>query len=586
MNIPSQHHRSQEPALTTVYVNGKVATVDDEFTIARDFAVKDGRIVAVGDDLASTAETGSRVVDLDGRLVLPGFIDSHCHVVFRALEKLASPSLEGLFSIAEVCAAISATAENRAAGDWIVPSPIGARPDHFGLPDAIDGGRWPSKHELDDAAPLNPVYIPTPTAWPHPAIFNSRALDLLGIDRDTPDTDGISIQRDPVTGEPTGLVHGLSIYNTGALKKRLLSMLPPSPARDLRAAVLRAIDDNLRAGVTSIYEGHMNTAVPLLAELHAAGELKNRVVSAYEIPVALPLPEVEAWFAERGDASGNGTGDDEFKVVGATAALDGAIQFGKAMMRQSYLDPFGERGNGTSAVSAEKLAEIARIAIRHETRLNILAAGSAAIDIAMAALRAVDAETPLRGRDWVVQHFQHPTQAQIAELQRFGIVAQTYSSVDYSKGAAVYRDRVEGDVWESAVPLRWWIDGGIVIAQGSDAAHYNPLFQIWESLVRVDGRTGESLMAAPKSITREEAIRLYTCNGATVLQWQDQVGSIETGKYADFVVLDQDILTCEISEIPHTQVLATCLAGEVLYDPTELLHADEASTRSARGARL
>jgi predicted amidohydrolase YtcJ len=570
MNTLSAHDLLLDSPDITVYINGKVLTVDDDFSIAQEFAVRSGRIVAVGNDLG-LAESANRVVDLKGRLVLPGFIDSHCHVVFRAMERLANPNLEGLSSIHDISAAIRKAAVTRGPGVWILTSPIGDRPDHFGLPESLAERRWLTRQELDDAAPLNPVYIPSPTAWPHPALFNSQALALLGIDRDTRDSDGVIIEREPATGEPTGLVFGLSIYNSSPLKQRLQGLLPQDSLRDLRDAVLGAIDENLSVGVTSIYEGHMNTMVPLLADIHAAGLLKNRVVSAYEVPVTLPLAEIEDWFHEKADARGSGAGDDEFKVVGVTAALDGAIQFGKAWMRQPYRNPFGNLDNGASAVSVEKLTAIARIAIRHDTRLNILAAGSAAIDMTMEALRAVDSETPLRGRDWVVQHFQHPTKDQIAELVDFGMIAQTYSSVDYSKGALVYQDRVDGDIWESTVPLRWWIDGGMVIAQGSDAAHFNPLFQIWESLVRVDGRTGESLMAPPKSVIREEAIRLYTRNGASVLQWQDRIGSIEAGKYADFVVLDRDILACEVDDIRDARVLATCVAGEARYDPSGLL---------------
>jgi predicted amidohydrolase YtcJ len=574
MNVSSANEGTPD-ATTTVYTNGNVITVDGAFSVAHRFAVRDGRFIAVGDDEVPEME-GARIVDLDGRTVLPGFIDSHAHILFRAMESLAIPTLEGLDSVASICAAIREAAATRDAGCWIVTSPIGVRPDHFHLPESLVEGRWPTREELDAAAPHHPVYIPAPTSWPHPAIFNSAGFALLGIDAASADPEGLTIERDPGTGAPLGPVLGLDIYTDTPVKQRLLSLLPQHPEGEIRRVVARAMEENLSVGITSIYEGHMNAAIPLLSAMHDAGELSNRVTCAYEVPMALTAPESEAWFEERADAGGRGTGDARFKVLGVTASLDGAIQFGRALMREPYETPAGEMGNGASAASLEKIVEIGRMAVRHDVRLNILAAGSGAVDLAMQALRVIDAETPLRGREWVVQHFQHPSREQIAQLHDFGMIAQTYSSVDFSKGALVYRERVSGDAWESVVPLRWWIDGGVVIGQGSDSAHFNPLFQIWESLVRVDGRTGESLLTAPKSITRSEAIRLYTANGASVMQWQGSIGSIEVGKFADFVVLDRDILTCDVDDVRTAKVLATCLAGEPLHDPHGLIRADRA----------
>jgi len=264
-------------------------------------------------------------------------------------------------------------------------------------------------------------------------------------------------------------------------------------------------------------------------------------------------------------ARGRGSGDDMFKIVGATVSLDGPVQFGGAAMTEPYLDPYGSRGNGGCAVTAEDLAEIAHLAVAHDLRLNVLAAGNHAGAIAIEALETVHAQTPLTGRDWVVQHFQHPTRDQIAALAAMGLSAQTYASVDYSKGAEVYINRFDTEVWRDVVPLRWWLDAGITVGHGSDGAHYDPMFQIWECLQRIDGRTGQSLRTPSKTITRQEAIRLHTINGARLLQWSDRVGSIEAGKLADFVVLDRDILHCPVDQIRTTTCQLTVLRGNVVY---------------------
>lgn len=558
----------------TYYVNANVVTVDQGFTVATQFAVSGGRFSAVGHDLLPEDRSADMVVDLQGRTVLPGFVDSHAHVPLRAIEDLADPDLRGLMSVSEICAAIKEVAGRRELGSWIVTSPIGVGPDYFGLPEGLLERRWPTRHELDAVAPDNPVYIPTPVPWPNPAILNSRALAELGLRDDAQDPDGVRLERDE-SGSLTGLVHGLNFYNKTPLMASLQAITPVPSAADLAAVTLKALDENLAAGVTAIYECHLNAFMPVFQSLKDAGKLRSRVLGTLEVPVSSTLPEIEAWFMDRPEAFGEGEGDDRLRVKGVTASLDGAIQFGKAFMETPYLDPDGLLGNGSSALSLEEVIEICHLALRTNTRLHLLAAGSAALKIVMEALIRVDKEVPLTDRGWMVLHVQHPTKQDIAELARMGLSAQSYSSVDYSKGAIVYRERLAGDLWESAVPLRWWLDGGVVIAQGSDGAHYNPLFQIWESLARVDGRTGESLMAPPKEISREEAIQLYTINGARVMQMSDRIGSIEPGKYADFVVLDRDLLTCTVPEILQSKVLATCVEGEPVYDPAGLLETDD-----------
>jgi predicted amidohydrolase YtcJ len=550
----------------TAYVNGTVVTVDAEFTIAEAFAVAGGRVVAVGATSQILARTADAVVDLGGRMVLPGFVDAHAHTAHRAIEQAAHPSLAGVRSVRGILDAIRAAAQQARPGDWIVTSPVGQAPDYFDVPAWLDERRWPTRAELDAAAPHNPVYLPTPMARPNPAVLNTAALTAVGLDG-PPAGGGVRCDLDPGTGRPTGLVHGLSFYNAASpVWRRLTEQLPSLSSADLAAAIAGAMRENLAAGITAIYEGHVNAFTAVYRELHARGELPHRVVCTYEVPRFGTAEELEAWFEAHADAAGAGTGDELLRILGVTVGMDGAIQFGKALMRKPYADPHGAPGNGASAFDHDDLVLVAEAALRHDTRLNVLAAGDAAIDLAVGALRSVDARTPLRDRRWVAQHFQHPSPAHISELARMGFVAQTYSSVDFSKGTEVYRGRLGGELWRSAVPLRWWFDGGVVLAQGSDGSHIDPLFQIWASLRRVDGHTGESLLAAPKQVTREEAIASYTRNGAVVMQAEELIGSIEPGRLADFAVLDTNILTCAVDQIRQARVVATALGGQLVHD--------------------
>ncbi|MFD3404607.1 amidohydrolase [Kribbella sp. NPDC058693] len=536
----------------TVYLNANVVTVDGDFSIAEAFAVSDGRFVAVGTN-EEVAQLDGPVVDLGGRTVLPGFIDAHAHTVHLALDGLADPNLAGLTSVAAITERIGAVAAAAEPGAWIVTSSIGEPPDYFGLPEGLAEGRWPTRADLDAVAPDNPVHIPTPPFWPHPAILNTRALELLGVTRDTPDQPDLRIERDE-SGEPTGVIHGLIFYNArNPLVQRLFSLLPATSREDRRDAIAAALERNLANGLTTIYEGHGNNP----SVLEASDRPACRVVGTYEVPVG--RVNVTDWLTTVGDAAGEGTGDDHLRIRGVTVSLDAPMHFGGAMMSEPFLDPHGELGNGSSVLSTAELAELARLAVRNDLRLNVLATGDAACEIAVSALETVHRETPLTSRAWVVQHFHHVTQDQIARLAAMGVVAQVCAGVDYGRGET-YVNRLPSDQWEHVTPVRWWLDAGVPTALASDGAH-PPLFHLWAALTRTDGRSRRSLLTPAKTISRAEAIRGWTADAAIVLGVGDRLGSIEPGKLADFVVLDRDILTCPVDEIREATVLRTVLAG-------------------------
>jgi predicted amidohydrolase YtcJ len=547
--------------MSTLYMNGKVVTVDAGFSIAEAFVVSGDRITAVG---AGSELAADRIVDLGGRTVLPGFVDAHPHIVYLGVGDAVEPSLAGLTSVAAIAARIGDAAREAEAGAWIVTSPIGDPPEFFDLPDRLAEGRSPTRADLDAVAPDNPVHIPTSAFWPHPAVLNSAALATLGVTRDTPDEPGIRIERD-AAGDPTGVVHGLVFYNgRSSLFGRLVAQLPPAPERSTRDAIAGALAASAASGLTTVYEGHGNTFTADLRALRAEGRLGCRVVVTYEAPVGRPGVDLAGWMSTLGDAAGEGTGDDLLRIVGVTVSLDGPTHFGRALMSEPYLDPHGELGNGSSMLSTADLAEIARLAVRHDLRLNVLASGDAACAIAVDALEAVHRETPLTGRHWVVQHFHHVTHEQIRRLAAMGLVAQVCAGVDFARGEEVYVKRLPGALWEHVTPVRWWLDAGVPVALASDGAH-GPLFQLWAALRRVD-RGGRSLLTPAKTLTREEAVHGITAGAAAVIGQAGRIGSIEPGKLADFVVMDRDVLTCPVDEIREARVLTTVLGGEIVYE--------------------
>jgi predicted amidohydrolase YtcJ len=554
----------------TIYRNGTVVTVDDGFRIAEAFAVTGDRFAAVvtNAEIAALATDRTAIVDLAGRTVLPGFIDTHAHAVHRALSGLATPSLAGAGSVAGIVRRIAGAATEAGPGEWIAAGSIGEAPDHFGLPEGLAEGRWPTRADLDAAAPDNPVYVPTPAYWPHPAILNSAALAALGIDRDTPDADGIRFDRD-ATGEPTGLVYGLHFYNgRAALFGRLMGVLPRPTAADRQAAIAAELAANVAAGITTSYEGHGNTATADLRALHAAGRLPGRVFATYEVP--LGHPDLAAWLDTVADAAGAGTGDDVLRVAGVTVAFETPAPFGGAWMYREYRDAHGNPTRGAAALTADELIDLGRLAAARDIRLNVLAAGDRACAMVVDALSAVDGEYPLAGRHWIVQYFPHPTREQIARLAAMGVAAQTYAGTDYGKGAATYLDGLGGQLWRDVVPLRWWLDGGAVVAQGSDGAHAEAMWQLWQTMRRIDGRTGRSLLTPAKTVAVPEAIRTWTANGAALLDAADRLGTIQPGRLADFIVLDADPLTRPVGQIRDIAVLATAVGGTIAHGRTRV----------------
>jgi predicted amidohydrolase YtcJ len=557
----------------TILFNGKIITADKDFSIAEATAIGQGIFTRVGtnSEILALADEETRKMDLKGRTVVPGFIDTHPHLINAGIRRAIYLPLAGLHSIESIKRRIGRKVKNIPCGEWIITSPIGEEPDHFDLPDRLDEKRWPTRWDLDEVSGQNPVYIPTPVAWPHPAILNSYALRLLGVKKKSaPEQHGVRIVRDPERGEPNGQFHGLHLFNgSSPLYKKLQRLLPKNPLNAILEGIRASMRDYNAAGVTAGYEGHNTSATHLLycKELWSRKELKVRLHFAYEVDVTRSIAEIENWMKDLVHATGSGFGDDWLKIGGVTVSIDGGpTQFGDAIMNRPYLNAYAERAKGVQKVSTRKLKQIVLLAARNNLRMNLQVGGDKAADIALKVYEDVNREFPIGDRRWVLQHIQHPSYENIRKCAELGVVITTNSNFEYSKGAETYVKGLRGDYCSRAIPLRKWLDAGVQVAQGTDGAHYQPMFTLWNSLKRIDGRTGESLMTSDKEITREEALRLCTINGARILFREDRLGSIEEGKLADLAVLDNDILTCPIDEIRDTKVLMTMVGGEMVYE--------------------
>jgi len=563
---------NKRPLITVLY-NGKIVTVDKGFSMAEAVAISEGKFLRVGrsDEVRALADSDAEEIDLKGKMVVPGFIDTHPHMLHAGIGRGNVVPLAGLYSIDAIKRRIAEFVKRTSPGEWIVTMAVGDPPDYFNVPESLEEKRWPTRWDLDEVSPDNPVYINAPIMRaPNTAILNSYGLKLMGITKDTPsDQQGAEIVKDPETGEPSGHLHGMHlIYNQSPLFYKLMGMLPRPSLEDMVKGLHSTIKERSAVGITTVYEGHyVNPEFLLpLKELWSRQELAMRVYFAYEVDVRKPIDEIEKWMKDLAHATGSGFGDDWLKIGGITVSVDGPLWLGLGLMNRAYLDPHGKQTTGVQFVPTDRFKQIALLAAKHDLRLNSCFGGDKAADISLEVFGETNEQVPIKDKRWVIQHIQFPSEDNIKKCKELNLSVTTNSGFEFSKGTEVYLERLGKDMATKAIPLRKWLDAGVPISQSTDGAHYQPMFAVWQSLKRIHGLSGESYAGPDQKITREEAIKIYTINGARVLFWEDRLGSIEEGKLADLVVLDNDILTCPLDQIRDTRILMTMVGGEIVHE--------------------
>ena len=527
-----------------VLLNGKVVTVDAENSIAEAVAVKNGLILDVGrsEEIKKFVGPGTRVIDLEGRTVLPGFIDSHTHPPSAGTRLFAvdlrSPPAK---SIGKVLRRIKERAEKTPPGKWIRVSNY----NDLKLVERRHITRW----ELDEVAPETPVFVAKETG--HLYVVNSRALEIAGITMETPDPPGGKIDRDPETGEPTGL-----LYETaGALVMR---HIPPYTVEEVKEGLRKVFRQFVEWGITTTHDaGADATSIRAYQEMLEEGEMPIRVL----LMVRRDLLDHLTGLGIR-----SGFGNERLKIMSVKLMADGSGAGGSAAVYQPQHR--GTKGLGIMVTPPEELKRLTVRAHEAGLRVSIHAIGDRAIDAALDAIEEAQRRRPVEDMRHRVEHCSLCTPRQMERIKRLGVVPSV--SIGYMWG--IGDDYLENFGPERARwlhPLRSMIDRGIIAAGNSDYAVStgNPLIQIYEAVTRKT-MTGQ-VVYAPEGISVMEAIRLYTWNGAYIGKEEDVKGSIEPGKYADMVVLDRDILVVPPEEIKDIRVLMTIVGGEIVYERKE-----------------
>ena len=528
-----------------VLLNGKIVTVDEKDSVEEAVAVKFGRILAVGknDEIRNMVGEGTKVIDLGWRTVIPGFIDSHCHMMAtgaRHVMGVLDLSQEaGVRSIADIQARIKEKVGTTPEGEWI----IGGLEDDSKLVE----GRHPTRWELDEAAPNHPVMIST--VGGHFYIANSKALEMAGITKETPDPVGGVFDRDSETGELTGGLH----------ERARMMVIPDSyfggePTREEAAEGAKWIlEENAAAGLTCVYD------MVDSAQIRAVTDLKNRG----ELPIRVRMDARIELFPDL-NRSGviQGLGGEWARLCGLKAFFDGAISARTAAVSEPYLNR--PDFYGVMATTREEMRKTILEAYGAGYRISAHANGDRAIEMYLNIIEEAQEKYPRddpRNRDI---HCTVVNPELIRRIKELDILPTIFGAYPYYHGDKILpafgAKRLE---WMFAA--RSFLDAGVKVAAHSDhsASPFPPLMGIHALVNRRTARgvpVGES-----QKISVMEAIRLYTINAAYHSFDEEVMGSIEVGKYADFVVLGEDILTIPPERIIDIPVVMTIVGGKIVY---------------------
>ena len=525
--------------------NGKILTVDKAFTIVEAVGIRDGKILAVGrnDEIKRLAGEKTKVVDLQGKTVIPGLNDSHNHMLWAGTSfKLVQ--LRECKSIEEVLSAVTERAKSLKPGEWVISSGQWHESQ-------LKEKRLPTRVELDRAAPENPVYI---ARGGHTVVVNSMAFKLAGITKETPDPQGGEFKRDPKTGELTGL-----LFERPA--QALIRKVMPTETYQEKLEGLRVIMREFnRYGITSVIEpGIFLNTDDLRAYMELWQKREMTVRTGLMVRATNPDQVKSCQF-------GQGFGDTMLRISGIKMMMDGGVE--TALMKEPYLIVHGEQEKegykGVQVIPSNVFKETCIAAARNGWHVETHGVGDQAVENIVNTYDEVNREIPIGHLRWTVMHIFLPSQESLDKMKKIGIAATVQDHPTYLGSNQL---RYWGEKRAAyAIPVRKLLDEVIPLGGGTDApvVHYDPFLSLWWMITRNTVTAGK--LGPDQKITRQEAIRLYTIGSAYFTFEEKAKGSLEPGKLADLVVLDKDILACPEDEIKSIRPVATMVGGRWVYE--------------------
>jgi predicted amidohydrolase YtcJ len=542
--------------------HGKVITVDKAFSIRQAIAVRGERIFRVGTDeeVLRTRGPHTHVIDLGGQAVLPGLIDSHVHPNAACMTEFDHP-VPVMESIADVLAYVRDRAKVLPEGAWIEV--------HQVFITRLREQRYPTREELDRAAPKHPVVFATGPD----ASLNTLALTLSRIDKDFKVTDGGPghAEKEPKTGEPTGILRGCTRYVRSQPSGRQPTEL------DHTERLLLLLKDYAVVGLTAVADRDASPSdIARYRKLHDAGRLPVRIAVSQDVNTIGAVEKVQERIRKVA-ADPLCKRDARLRIIGVKTFLDGGMLTGSAYMRKPWgvspiyaiTDP---TYRGVLFIPKERLLAIVRTTVESKLQFTAHSVGDGAVHTLLDVYDELSREMPIRQSRPCVTHSNFMSQEAVATAARLGVVVDIQPAWLYLDTRTLVA-QFGYDRLRYFQPLRSLAEAGVVVGGGSDHMQkigslravnpYNPFLGMWVTVTR-RARWYDGRLHPEEALTRDQAIRMYTINNAHLLFLEDQVGSLEAGKRADLVVLDRDPLTCPLDALKDTRCLRTYVNGRLV----------------------
>ena len=527
----------------TVIKNANIMTMDSERPTAQALAMTHGRFLGVGsnEEVEGLVGPGTKVLDLGGKTVLPGFIDAHIHVLNSGVRHVMAADCD-LPTVAQVQAALGRRVEKTPAGRWV---------QGFKFDDTktdrtpSNDGRHLYRDDLDSVSTAHPILVAHRAG--HVYYMNSAALELAGFNDETPDPQGGRLGRDPDTGRLNGMIFERAI-------DPVRFGLIPVETEEVRREGLRTICGMLnRVGLTSVHDARVTAEeFQTYQDGKAAGELSLRVYALMWYPQFPAL---------RDAGIKSGLGDDRLRIGGIKMVADGAIATRTAYLSQPYEG--SQCDHGILAMEQDEIEEQVMAMHRAGFQVCIHANGDVTIDMVLTAYEKAQKAHPRANARHRIEHCTLVNPDLLGRMKALGCIATPFCTYVYHHGEKMHFYGEQRLEWMFA--QRSFIDSGVVSTGATDypPGPFEPLLGIQSCVTRTDS-TGKE-WGVSQRVSVEEALRLYTVNGAYASFEEDIKGSIETGKLADLVVLGRDPTQVDPFEIKDIQVERTIVGGETVY---------------------
>lgn len=547
-----------------IFHNAQIITVDKQFSIQQAVAISGEKIVAVGtnDEVLRLAEPTTKLVDLQGKSMLPGLIDSHVHANAASMHEF-DHTIPTMQTIEDVLTYIKSRADVLEDGEWITVSQV--------FVTRLNDQRFPNRKELDQVAPNNPVFFRTGPD----AALNSMALERSGIDKDFQFPEGINgrIELDPVTGELTGIIRSAEKF----LKVPATGSKPSETDRTTQ--LKRLIADYNSVGITSISDRNASDEnILTYSSLKDANELNCRVFLYYGVNAADSMDNIQQKIRKAANSPLHAY-NDRLWLRGVKVFLDGGMLTGSAYMQKPWgissiygiNDP---EYRGVRYIDPEKLYAISKLALSQDLQMTAHSVGDAAIELLVKTYETIDRDDfSIRDKRPCVTHCNFMSPEVIETMSKLGIVADLQPIWLWLDGKTL-RKQFGEERMRYFQPYRTLFEKNVIVGGGSDHMQkigslrsvnpYNPFLGMWIAMQRKP-RMDSKAIYQEQSLSREQVIRLYTINNAWLSFEETKKGSIEPGKLADLIVLKTDILNCPVDEIKDIQVHQTYLGGKLVY---------------------